>query len=73
MLCVIALPCAIGAIESYALLREFDLGPIARLSGALAFELGAITLHLFAWVPQIASAYVWLPWPPGSGPIGRVG
>jgi hypothetical protein len=43
-------------------LREFELGPFASLCGALAFELGAITLYLSAWVPQIAGAYVWLPW-----------
>lgn len=59
---IIALHLVIGGMGSYLLLGEFAVGRVARLCGALAFELGAITLYLAAWMPVIAGAYVWLPW-----------
>jgi hypothetical protein len=62
LVCIVALHLVVGGVGTYVLIGELGVGRIARLCGALAFELGAVALYLSAWVPQIAGAYVWMPW-----------
>lgn len=59
---IAAIHLVIGGVGTYVLIGELGVGRVARLCGALAFELGAVALYLSAWVPQIAGAYVWMPW-----------
>lgn len=52
---------AIAGIGMYALARELGAGRVAALCAALTFELGAATVQLNTWTPQVSDAYVWLP------------
>jgi hypothetical protein len=52
---------AIGGIGMYFLCRELGLGRFAALLGALAFELGGISVKLTFWSPYMIGPWAWLP------------
>src|SRR5579862_4397724 len=59
---IVAVHLALGGGFAFFLCREYGLGAIGALSGALAFMLGGSTLALAGWLPStILGPYVWMP------------
>ncbi len=52
---------AIAGIGMYGLVRELGSGRAGAICAALAFELGAATVDVSTWTPQVSDAYVWMP------------
>jgi len=59
---VLLVQLVIAGSGAYVLGRELGARPLAALTGALAFEMGNITLALIVSSPIHSGPYVWMPW-----------